>query len=195
MALNGSAAEANFVAALENQLRSYGTIGDVNALLGEASNDELHPTQGGSASPVDDDSRRPAKRGRKRKEDPESLLQDPELDLDQKRKLQNRAAQRQFRERKEARVNQLERRSEQAERQASALKTLCERLVLHLFKLSDPNDAHALADCGTRIRSSVAALARAQSFQARHHPIEAPLRPSRPSKLKFATCHRSSFRQ
>lgn len=106
---------------LRHQLQSHGRIADLPNTSNTSSieDDQLHDEE--------ENAPKPKKRGRKRKEDPEVLLEEGDVDLDTRRRLQNRAAQRQFRQRKEARVTELEARMKEQDSQISALKALCER--------------------------------------------------------------------
>ncbi|KAI5477338.1 bZIP transcription factor (AP-1) [Pseudohyphozyma bogoriensis] len=81
----------------------------------------------GGGSPISEDKKPakvPAKRGRKKKEDPVNL----DDDLEQKRKVQNRAAQRAFRERKENHVKELEDKVAEQDRMLSNYRDIIERL-------------------------------------------------------------------
>ncbi|KAK4057940.1 DNA-binding transcription factor yap1 [Microbotryomycetes sp. JL221] len=130
------AARDQLVSAIERSLANHGKITKIERMWDMVMN---RPTESQQGSTLIDDhnssgdeasttatstSRKPTKRGRKRKQDDVELIDSQDLDLDTKRKLQNRAAQRSFRERKERHVADLERKVVDQTDQISALTTL-----------------------------------------------------------------------
>ncbi|GAA5860494.1 hypothetical protein JCM8547_000321 [Rhodosporidiobolus lusitaniae] len=76
------------------------------------------------------EAKQPRKRGRKRiEEDLDNIKGNDALDVDAKRKLQNRAAQRAFRERKEKHLSDLEARVETQEKQLSEFREVLRSLM------------------------------------------------------------------
>ncbi|KAK4055530.1 BZIP domain-containing protein [Microbotryomycetes sp. JL201] len=132
---------AQLVSAIEQELASTrGALGDIDMLwdrvLGRKSQALRAADSDAQSSSGDEDGasvdkqakKRPGKRGRRRKDDDEHLLDRDDLDLNTKRKLQNRAAQRSFRERKERHLQDLERRVIDQTEQITALKSVCQKM-------------------------------------------------------------------
>ncbi|GAA5994227.1 uncharacterized protein JCM10292_001944 [Rhodotorula paludigena] len=88
------------------------------------------PPMAASASASSASTSQPKKRGRKRINEPlDNINGNPSLDADEKRKLQNRAAQRAFRERKEKHLAELEARVEAQDAILASCRGTIHRLV------------------------------------------------------------------
>ncbi|KAM0788967.1 hypothetical protein ACM66B_003040 [Microbotryomycetes sp. NB124-2] len=131
-------ANVKLVSAIERQLTTTGTLDNIDTLWDEVLNrypsgqpvdSDAHSQSSGDEAGAQDSkhTRRPGKRGRRRKED-DNLLERDDLDINTKRKLQNRAAQRNFRERKERHLHDLERKVVDQAEQISALLSVCQSL-------------------------------------------------------------------
>lgn len=134
-----TASAARFESAIEQGLATVGKVPEFEDVLRHLNGDVERDAQSQSPVRADDehadepdlDSSKPrkqqSKRGRKRKQDNDVPLDDADLDLDTKRKLQNRAAQRSFRERKERHLADLERKVVDQAHHIAALTNICER--------------------------------------------------------------------